>query len=111
MVASVKRSLLLSYQSKLLEIRKEEEQRVEECKKAAAAVAAATSSVSAGDSADSASADDAEIEVDIVVDRRAVYKDMCARICQVCLFHTVADGMLAMLPPLDGFECSMCCFR
>ncbi len=84
-ICSVKRSLLLTYQAKLLELRQAEERRLEEVKKAAA-VASAGASESKGDDADVDPAAEPE-EVDFVIDRRGVYTDMCSRIlarCEVC---------------------------
>ena len=96
---SIKRSLLLAYQSKLLEIRKAEDVRAAE--KAAAAAATATAAAlaasappagtGAGEGADitsepsSAAEEAAEVELpDIVVDRRALYADLCSRITTRC---------------------------
>ena len=95
-VHSIKRSLLLAYQSKLLEIRKAEDVRAAEKAAAAAAAAAAASDAAgtgagAGAGADvtsepsSAAEEAAEVELpDIVVDRRAVYADLCSRITTRC---------------------------
>jgi hypothetical protein len=99
----VKRHILIRYQAKLLELRAEHEKKMKLAKDARPATTPAVGGVGPAAAVGAADDDDEAAEVpDIVVDRRAVYAEICVAIvrrCELLARVTPVPGAVVSAPP------------